>query len=134
MNKVVAALVVLGLMACEGQGLRNRESGALGGAALGAGLGAIVGHAVGRTGEGIAIGAGAGALSGAAIGNAQDSNEDQMHTQEEVLERQEEEIRRQRREVEDLKRQQYHNDRFKRYDQDVEPDSDSDRRDDSFAY
>ncbi len=134
MKKLFVAVSCLVLLACEGQGLRNRESGALGGAALGAGLGAIVGHAVGRTGEGIAIGAGAGALSGAAIGNAQDSSEDQIRTQEEVLERQEEEIRRQRREVEDLKRQQYHNDRFRSYDQSSDAEREHNPRDDSFAY
>ncbi|MCB0333954.1 MAG: OmpA family protein [Bdellovibrionales bacterium] len=61
--------------ACSDTGLRNRDKGVLGGAALGAGIGAIIGAATGDAGVGTAIGGGVGALAGGVLGNEMDKDE-----------------------------------------------------------
>ena len=139
LKRYCSAVIIAASLGCTGAPPSNREAGALGGAALGAGLGAIVGHATHNTGAGIAIGAGAGALAGAAIGNAEDTTNQGIDDQEERLRRQQMEIEKQNREIEDLRRQQYQNDRFRPYDApqsgNTDPDSsgsDRDRSHDSF--
>jgi len=74
-SRLMCSLLLLAtLIGCGGEGLQNREKGALGGAAIGAGLGAIIGSATGKAGYGTAIGGGIGALSGAAIGHEMDKS------------------------------------------------------------
>lgn len=73
---ILTGFFVITLIACEGRGLKNRETGALAGGALGAGLGAIVGNQVGSSGAGIAIGSAIGAVSGALVGNSIDAQEE----------------------------------------------------------
>lgn len=78
---IVIGIISAGLTsgcATEAGGLSERETGALGGAALGAGLGAIIGNQTGHAGAGTAIGAGAGALSGALLGEANRRNKEQV--------------------------------------------------------
>ncbi len=74
---LIGAILMTGC-ATEAGGLSERETGALGGAALGAGLGAIIGNQTGHAGAGTAIGAGAGALSGALLGEANRRNKEQV--------------------------------------------------------
>jgi uncharacterized protein YcfJ len=100
---------------CENYSPTKRDVGAAGGAALGAGLGAIVGSEVGNTGSGLAIGAAAGALVGGVVGHTQDQQDMQTSEHSEILQRQQQEIDRQQKEIEDLRRQQYHDDRVKGY-------------------
>jgi len=71
---ISSVLLASTLVGCGGEGLQNREKGALGGAAIGAGLGAIIGSATGKAGYGTAIGGGIGALSGAVIGHEMDKS------------------------------------------------------------
>ena len=115
---IFAIIAVFVLSGCEGEGLSDREKGALGGSALGAGLGAIIGNQVGSTGAGIAIGAAAGGVAGGLIGNENQNSEDRISEQEEIMKRQDLELERQRRELEDLRRQQYHNDNLNQYQKD----------------
>jgi uncharacterized protein YcfJ len=110
---MVTASLVTG---CSG-GYGKREQGALIGAGVGAGTGSVVGGRLGNAGAGAAIGAGTGAVVGGIVGDSLDSNEDRHQIQEEILQRQRDEMARQKRELEDIKRQQYHNDSFRRYEQ-----------------
>ena len=109
-RSALACVVVVAGVGCEDYTPSNRDIGLATGTALGAGLGAVVGNQVGDPGEGVAIGAAAGALAGGLIGYAQDEQEGQGLSQEEVLRRQEAELQRQQREIEDLRRQRYQDD------------------------
>lgn len=60
-------------------------------------------------------GAAAGTIAGSEIINPEDSLEDQLAAQEEVMRRQKGLIERQERELEDLRRQRYHNESFQRF-------------------
>lgn len=97
--------------------MRPREKGALGGAAVGAGAGAVLGSTVGKAGAGAAVGAGTGAVAGALIAEGDDDYETKKRKQEAIMKQQELELQKQDRRIEDLKRQQYHNERLKQYDQ-----------------
>ena len=75
----------------------------------------MVGHETGNTGAGVAIGAASGAIVGGAVGAEEDKAELKSLEQEETLRRQQIEIQRQQRELEDIKRQQYHDQKFRKY-------------------
>lgn len=98
---------------CSSMG--KTEQGALIGAGVGAGAGSVVGNQLGSSGAGAAIGAGTGAVVGAVVGKSLDSDEDRQQIQEEILQRQKAEMERQKRELDDIRRQQYHNDSFRRF-------------------
>ena len=92
------------LVGCEGQSIRGREAGAVGGGALGAGLGAIIGHATGNTGAGIAIGAGLGTITGGVLGNESDRQADRSAAQSRQLDEQQRQIEENKRLLEELRR------------------------------
>lgn len=94
---------MLCVAACDGNGVRARDAGAVGGGALGAGLGAIIGHATGHTGGGIAIGAGVGALAGALMGNDIDRANDQAKATDAELDAQQRQIEENERLLEELR-------------------------------
>jgi uncharacterized protein YcfJ len=89
-------------------------AGTVGGGAVGAGAGAIIGHQSGNAGRGAAIGGATGAIIGAGVGLAADDGNKRNTEEDEVLIRQQREIERQEREIEDLKRQRYHDDLYRR--------------------
>lgn len=105
--------IVLASVGCSSFG--KTEQGALVGAGLGAGTGSVVGGQLGSSAAGTAIGAGTGAVVGGIVGNSLESTDDRFQIQEEILQRQRAEMERQKRELEDIKRQQYHNDSFRRF-------------------
>ena len=121
MAQYFRAIAVLTVLLCMVAGCSDsrpptgREKGAVIGGVGGAGVGAAVGNQLGSTAGGAAVGGVAGATTGALIGEAEDSYEGTVAAQEEVLNRQQEELDRQDREIEDLKRQQYHNEGIKPY-------------------
>ncbi|RME60954.1 MAG: hypothetical protein D6780_02510 [Candidatus Dadabacteria bacterium] len=93
-----------------------REQGVATGAVAGGAAGALVGQGFKKPGTGAAIGAGAGAVVGGLAGDyEQGSFEEQKAIQRQIIKHQEEEIKRQRREIEDLKRQQYYNEKLHKY-------------------
>lgn len=92
----------------------NTTTGALAGGAVGAGTGAIIGHQSGHGGEGALIGGAAGALVGAGVGSTMDEAEEATYPEDEVIRRQHAHMERQQREVEDLKRQRYHDDLYRK--------------------
>lgn len=103
-TRLFLACLLLILTSCGGEGLRNREKGVLGGAALGAGLGAIVGAATGDAGVGTAIGGGIGALAGGVLGNEMDKAEEEDAALDRRLEDQDRLIAENQRIIDELKR------------------------------
>ncbi len=101
---LVVATVACMSVGCQGGGLRSREVGALGGAALGAGLGAIIGNQVGHSGGGIAIGSALGGLSGALIGNEFDAQDQARAQTAQRLEEQDRILEENKRLIEELRR------------------------------
>lgn len=91
------------------------EQGALGGAVIGAGAGAVVGHGAGSTAGGVAVGALAGSIAGSIVASEVEPDVRLSPEQEKRLEIQRREIARQQKELENLKRQEYHDQRFKKY-------------------
>jgi len=91
------------LAGCSGDGVRNREKGAVGGALLGAGLGAVIGSATGKAGYGTAIGGGIGALTGAVVGNEMDKSETRDREYDDRLDRNERVIQENQRLLEQLR-------------------------------
>lgn len=113
---LLLGVLIFGASACTTAPASNRETGAVTGAVLGAGAGAVVGHEVGHTGAGAAIGAGSGAIVGGLVGNAQDLDEAHSKEQDKTLERQEKELTRQQNEIEDLRRQEYWDREYRKFD------------------
>lgn len=93
----------------------STEQGAVAGGLVGAGTGAVVGEQLGSAGAGAAIGAGTGAVVGGAVGQSKLDAEERFQAQRETIARQRATIERQNREIQDLKRQQYYNERLRRY-------------------
>ncbi len=104
MKKIIALFSICLLLGCENQGgLRARDAGALGGAAIGAGLGAIVGNQTGSSGAGIAIGSAIGALSGGLIGNSVDKQNDTLEARRQRLDEQDRQLKENRKLIEELR-------------------------------
>ena len=66
---VLAILLVVTALGCQGGSLTTREKGAIGGTVGGAALGGIIGAAAGNAGVGAAVGAGTGLIGGALVGD-----------------------------------------------------------------
>ena len=77
----------------------------------------MIGSESGHAGVGAAIGGGAGALVGGALGNAEDTASYNDKKADEMLLRQQKEIDRQKRELEDVKRQKYYDDQYRKYEE-----------------
>ena len=100
---MLAAIMVLAMLGCEGQPLSTREKGTLAGGGLGAATGAIIGAATGSPGAGAAIGGLLGAGTGFLAGNELQNQEVHQKQIEAQLAEQRAEIERQRHEIEELK-------------------------------
>lgn len=95
----------------------NASTGAGVGALTGAGAGAVLGNQTGQAGRGAALGATSGTIIGGLAGGAVDAGEQEeinKKKRDELLEFQQREYDRQYREVEDLRRQQYEDQEFRR--------------------
>jgi uncharacterized protein YcfJ len=120
LNERIYQAALLGLFTCAfftGCGNYtpgNTELGAATGTALGAGLGAIVGNQSGNAATGAALGAAAGALAGGMVGNSNDKQLVRSAEQDEMVRRQQKELERQQRELEDIRRQEFHDAKFRK--------------------
>lgn len=95
----------------------NAATGTGVGAMTGAGAGAIIGSPSGQAGQGAVVGATSGAVIGGLTGgvvDASEQDEKNKKKRDELLEFQQREFDRQYREVEDLRRQQYEDQEFRR--------------------
>ena len=102
---VIAAIMIIGLVACSGQPLSTREKGTGIGALVGAGTGAIIGAAVGAPGAGALIGGAIGTAGGFAVGNYMQNQDTQQAQTQSQMQSQQSEIEQQRRQIEQLKSQ-----------------------------
>jgi uncharacterized protein YcfJ len=102
-NVVLAAMMVVAMVGCEGQPLSTREKGTLAGGGLGAATGAIIGAATGSPGAGAAIGGLLGAGTGFLAGNEFQNREVHEKHLEAQLREQQAELERQRHEIEQLR-------------------------------
>ena len=100
---VLAAMMLLAVVGCEGEPLSTREKGTFVGTGLGAATGAIVGAAVGHPLAGAALGGVLGGGTGYLAGNALQNEEHHQRQIDDELAEQQREIERQRREIEELK-------------------------------
>jgi len=100
---VLAAMMVVAVVGCEGEPLSTREKGTFVGTGLGAATGAIIGAATGHPLAGAAIGGVLGGGTGYLAGNALQNEEHHQRQIDEELAEQQREIERQRREIEELK-------------------------------
>jgi phage tail tape-measure protein len=100
---VLAAMMLLAVVGCEGEPLSTREKGTFVGTGLGAATGAIVGAAVGHPLAGAALGGVLGGGTGYLAGNALQNEEHHQRQIDDELSEQQKEIERQRREIEELK-------------------------------
>lgn len=110
---LVAGFLVL-LSGCFGS---NARTGAGVGAVTGAGAGAIIGHQSGKGVEGAGAGAVTGSVIGGVAGSLEDATEKEAENKkkrDELLEFQKKEFDRQYRDLEDVRRQQYHDEEFRR--------------------
>ncbi len=103
-SRILFVILVFFLSACSEGGMRNRDKGILGGAALGAGIGAIIGAATGDAGVGTAIGGGVGALAGGVVGNEMDKDEEYQVGIENQLDERDRMIAENQRIIDELKR------------------------------
>ena len=95
----------------------NASTGAGIGAVTGAGAGAVLGNQTGQVGRGAALGAASGTIIGGLAGGAVDAGDQEERNKkkrDELLDFQQREYDRQYREVEDLRRQQYEDQEFRR--------------------
>src|SRR5258707_8563071 len=100
---VLAAMMVVAVIGCEGEPLSTREKGTLVGTGLGAATGAIVGAAVGHPLAGASIGGVLGGGTGFLAGNALQNEESHQRQLDAEISAQQREIERQRREIEELR-------------------------------
>jgi hypothetical protein len=100
---LLAAMMVLAIVGCEGEPLSTREKGTFVGTGLGAATGAIIGAATGHPLAGAAIGGVLGGGTGYLAGNSLQNEEHHQRQLEAELSEQQREIERQRREIEELK-------------------------------
>jgi outer membrane protein OmpA-like peptidoglycan-associated protein len=103
MKRLLVAVFLLTLNACQGARIGATEAGALGGAAAGAGLGAIIGNQSGRTGAGVAIGSAVGALGGALVGGQIDRQDRVLDERDRRIETQQQQLEENRRLIEELR-------------------------------
>lgn len=114
-SALVCAVLISALSGCYFR--NNTEEGVATGAVVGAGTGAVLGSTSGQTGAGAASGAAAGAVIGGITGGVVDATEKEKENkkkQDQLLDFQRREFNRQRREIEDLRRQQYQDEEFRR--------------------
>lgn len=106
-------IAVLSLSACSDR--PSPASGAVVGGVSGAAVGSIVGHDLGSTAAGTAIGAAAGAGVGAVVGSQSNDKQQILDQQQDIIVTQQEEMRRQGKEIDQIKRQQYWDQRLQQH-------------------
>lgn len=126
---ILRIAIIVGVAGCSS--MNNRDAGALSGAVAGGAIGGVVGSSGGNTAGGVAGGAAAGALAGAIVGAAQDEvgAVRERDDPEKILELQEKELERQDRELQDIKRQEYYDERLRRYEAAESPRGEGDEAD-----
>ena len=103
---LVALLLAVALVGCQGGELTTREKGAGIGTVVGAGLGGIIGAAAGCPGCGAGIGAAVGLAGGALVGDYMQGQEKKEAATQAQIDQNQAEMQRQRQEIQQLKREQ----------------------------
>ena len=107
------ACILLAVASCSSN--PTPEGGAVVGGIAGAGAGALVGHDLGNTGAGALVGAAAGAGVGAVVGSQDNDKQEIIDKQNDIIAQQNREKIRQRREVDQIRRQQYWDEKLQKY-------------------
>lgn len=115
---VVSLIALMAFSSCGGRPANPTEESALTTGVVGAGVGAAVGEGMGSATTGAIIGASTGLTAGGIAGQARERNfEEQLAIQQRIIAEQEAEMKRQAEEIQDLKRQMYHNEGLRRFEQ-----------------
>ena len=113
MKRVLLILAVLCSPGCSDR--PSPESGAVTGAVVGGAAGAVVGNDLGNTGVGAAAGAVTGATVGAVVGSQNDDKKQIIQYQQEIIHGQQKQVFEQGKELDQIKRQEYWDEKLQKY-------------------